>query len=311
MAIPYATRVAHPAHLGRPTASQRSFSQAARDEKSRQQYQNWCATIYHSSDGGILDTKSDWSEYKELKFPNDVLRAQWSLERCPETGRVHIQLCFRMRSRVVFSRAKEALENIDSTAHIEACKGTWAQNLAYTRKPETHIAGPFQFPPDVPFVRVVEYWYGKPGNGKSTEARKLLKDLGYDIYEVCHADASRGTWLSDYNGEEAAIMDEVDMDWFSPSLWKKVLDTVPQTLPSKAGGGCISWTPKHIILISNYAPDDFFGSEAMRRRIDRIRFIPREPFPQKRTEMEGGALFQSHLGLDPQYRRPAKRARHS
>lgn len=253
--------------------------------------QNWCATIFQFGGAPVKD-----DVYAVLRFSPDVVRAKWSLERCPKSGRLHLQLCFRMERRVVFATARDALLFANKPS-VRRCRGTWQQNLNYCSKRRTHVRGPWEYDRAVAagssadFSRVSEYWFGPAGNGKSTEARRVLRSEGHDIYEVCKSDASRGVWFSDYNGETGVLMEEVEADWFSPSMWKKVLDTLPQAVPSKAGGGKVDWTPRHIIMVANHPPPHFFAEEPFARRIDRIRYIDRPPYPQKRTVLEGGAYY--------------------
>lgn len=269
------------------------------------QFKNWCFTAYQDSKGASFTGTSDVSN---LTFRSSVAEARWQLEKCPTSGRIHVQGVLRVVSRAVLSTVKLALESVFKGAHIEACKGTWEQNVSYVSKPETHVAGPWRWPDraKTPFVRTVEFWFGQPGNGKSTEARTLLASKGYEVYEVAKSEASKGTWLSGYNGEEGVIMDEVSSSWFDEGNWKKVLDRLPQKLPAGAGGNNVMWTPKHIIMISNYMPDTLFRTDPFRTRIANIRYIDRPAYPIKQTEL-------NYNELDPllvqKFRRPLKRKR--
>lgn len=216
------------------------------------------------------------ADVSDIPFGSPVAKAQWSLEKCSDTGRVHIQGMVRMEKRMVFSSVKSALDKWFDKFHLEEMKGTWQQSLDYTSKPETHVAGPFRYnvrDPSAPFTRKVSYWWGPPGSGKSTAARQVLGSKGYDIYEVAKSSASKGTWLPGYSSQEGVIMDEVDWKWFDESGWKKVLDRMPQTLVAGAGGKNVYWDPVEIILISNYPPTKFLENEAIKSRIhDVVKF---------------------------------------
>lgn len=255
-------------------------------ESKTVQYQNWVFTAFQDPSGKPF---TDESCLAKVPFGPPIAAAQWSVERCEKTGRLHLQGMLRMATRTVFSTVKFHLQKLCPGAHIKNMKGTWDQNLSYTSKERTHVAGPFRYnvrDPDAPFKRTVEYWFGKPCTGKGTEARQYLESKGYQIYHVAKSEASNGTWLSGYSGQEGVIMDEVDVSWFGESNWKKVLDRMPQTLPAGSGGKTCEWTPVHIIMISNYLPPPLFRSEAFKTRIHKIRFIDREPYKLPETELD-------------------------
>lgn len=256
------------------------MSRVARPPRATTQFDNWCFTAYHiNEDGVVVQLHADadgkgFSDVSTIPFGPLVKRAQWQLEKCPHTGRIHIQGVVRMAKRMVFSSVKAELEKYFSqTIHLEGCGGTWEENLVYTSKPESRIAGPYRHnvrDPDAPFQRVVEYWHGPPGTGKSTTARRFLSERGFDIYEVAKSQASKGTWLPGFSGQESVIMDEVDYKWFDDSGWKKILDRMPQTLVAGAGGKNVVWDPVYIILISNHPPTKFLSCDAIKSRIHHV-----------------------------------------
>lgn len=277
---------------------------SAKDQKTRPttQFKNWCGTIFKI---GTYDLSTIWlSEKSKDYWANTwtqlcsqypfIDKGQANLEECPETKRVHFQFALRMKTNMTFNGLKARFSDIGNGAlgsmHFEHQKGKWDENLVYTSKKDSQLLGPFRYnidDPDAPLDRIVEYWFGKPGTGKSTEARTILRSKGYDIFEVCKSDASKGTWLGGYEGQKGCIMDEVEGNWFDVSNWKKVLDRMPQKMAAGAGGKTIDWRPKHIIMISNFWPPDLFFEEAFKSRIDKIRFVDRDPYPMKKTNYEG------------------------
>lgn len=62
-------------------------------------------------------------------------------ERCPNTQRIHWQVYVRFAS----PRAFAAIKNWVPTAHLEACKGSEADNIRYCSKEESRVAGPWEF----------------------------------------------------------------------------------------------------------------------------------------------------------------------
>lgn len=224
----------------------------------------------------------------------DCLTAKYSIEKCPTTDRLHIQGQMQLRFRLTIKKIQSA-----SSPQFGFLQDKKSAGTAYVEKNFSHISGPYSYlhSHKRDFKRTVEYWYGIPGNGKTFGARKLLRTKYLeDPYEVCKADASKGTWFSDYNGQKSAIFDEVDVKWMSESSWKKVLDTAPATLPSASGGRTIQWEPEHIIMISNYPPPPLFESSAFKdRRITRIVHItaPRRPELQKTKILETSCVPDS------------------
>lgn len=252
------------------------------DEQKRKtsQYQNWVIT-QHQLNGSAID---DVVMLNSVLFDRTIFRAgQWSREQCATTKKYHFQMHVRFRKPVVMATAKKHLDKVfgSPVSWMEYMKGTWQENLNYTSKEDTHVDGPYNFGVVDPsnFTRTVEYWFGPPGTGKSTAARKDLAAHGYDIFELTKGSASKGTWVSGYSGEEAAIMDEVDYNWFDDASWKKVLDRMPQLMAAGSGGRNVNWTPIHIILISNHPPDKFMANLALKSRFHRVKKFNNAPYP--------------------------------
>lgn len=285
-----------------------SSSENGVGKRATSQYQNWCFTGFKSTDGSALDLLSDFRS-NPVVWPATVAKAQFQLERCPDTNRVHAQGVLRLHKRTVFSTVKALLQPLFPDCHLEECKGSWQENLDYCSKAEGRIDGPFRHnvcDPAAPFDRIVEYRFGVPCNGKSTEARADLRAKGFEVYEVTKADASAGTWLSNYHGEEGVILDEVDESWFSEGMWKKLLDRLVQRMPAGSGGKSVDWVARHIIMISNFLPPRLFRTEPFKTRIHRIVHVSRPPYKLPETALnynEGDNDFMA------EFTRPQKRAK--
>lgn len=69
--------------------------------------------------------------------PGDRGAAQ--LEVCPDTGRIHIQMCMQYRTNQRFSTLLTRLRKQVPGIHLETCKGTFAQSWAYCTKDATRL----------------------------------------------------------------------------------------------------------------------------------------------------------------------------
>lgn len=293
-------------------------SNSSQGRRKTTQFQNWVFTYFPPQRATPDSTVDDVQRtiilgfealVRNPHFPPEFApiakRLIFSLERCPSTQRLHYQGAIRFKSRVTMAAIQRL--PIWQGAHWEIMEGKWSDSETYCSKLDTHVAGPVKCGyPAADAPRDVRYWFGVPCNGKSREARALAASLGYEVYELSKADASNGTWLGDYDGEECVIMDEVSEDWFSPSMWKKMLDRLPQRIPTGSGGKSVMFSPLLIIMISNYAPPQLFMSEAFQTRISEIRFIDRPPYPVPQTRI---------VGFDPgcipdQFVAPSRKRKH-
>lgn len=84
------------------------------------------------------------------EFTNDVLFDElpprfafiiWQLERAPSTGYLHYQGYVRCKNACSFGQVKRLIGN---EAHVEASKGSEAQNIKYCTKEESRIDGPWE-----------------------------------------------------------------------------------------------------------------------------------------------------------------------
>lgn len=138
--------------------------------------------------------------YGEVKDPstmfNGVDRSKvreigWQQERCPTTGRLHIQgyVCFTIGSKLTRKQAQETL--FITGAHMEGMKGTVQDSRIYCSKLDTRVAGPWQLKTE------------KTGSksGSKTEVCKKCKGLlvligdGKDVQgERCKCSWTCGAW---------------------------------------------------------------------------------------------------------------------
>lgn len=106
--------------------------------------------------------------------------------------------------------------------------------------------------------------YGETGTGKTRKAWN----------ELCEKDAffyPGGGWFDGYDEHANVIFDDFGGSEFKITYLLKLLDRYPMQVPVK--GGFVQWVPKHIVITSNYPPEDWYPNakdkhkEALLRRI--------------------------------------------
>lgn len=260
-------------------------------------HRNWMITSYELE--GKIDT-----EHKQFKY----LVGQ--IERCPSTGRPHRQMYLEMENPISLGAVKKLIgdqsahceprQGTQEGARNYCMKadtrllgpfeyGTWKPSekgkrsdlevvatmvkegksakeiciaetgtyIRYHRGIEKAVA--LMMEPEVEFrpIEVVCYW-GPAGTGKSHKAR--MENPGAYKHDG-------NNWFDGYRGQKVAIFDEfrgqVDLE-----LMKKITDKWMCQVPIK--GAMIPWLAEKIIIISNYAPEDWYGGDdALLRRIQR------------------------------------------
>jgi len=101
---------------------------------------NWAFTIFADTEQEVTWMVGDIA----LPFGerlNKVTYAFYQLERCPETGRLHLQGYAHMKNQMKLAEVK----CIHGTAHWEPCKGNPSQNEAYCGKEASRVRGPFTY----------------------------------------------------------------------------------------------------------------------------------------------------------------------
>lgn len=104
----------------------------------------------------------------------------------------------------------------------------------------------------------VYIWWGRTGTGKTRGAFDMAAAEFNDSYWVWPG----GAWFDGYRGERVAIFDEFhggEDQGISFSLWKKLCDRYPLTVPVK--GSFTNWSPEIIILTSNVDPSQWWPKE--------------------------------------------------
>lgn len=97
-------------------------------------YRNWCLTSFKILNEA--DFKALLEKASRVKFSN------FQFEKCPQTGRLHLQ------GFVVYSNPvtlKGVKEDFGSDIHAESSRGTVEHNIAYTSKEESRVFGPYQW----------------------------------------------------------------------------------------------------------------------------------------------------------------------
>lgn len=92
---------------------------------------NWCFTKY-----GDLENPA------ELSIDDDRVRyCVWQLEKCPSTGRNHLQGYIEFRNPVRMGGVKRIFG--DDTLHLEARRGSRKQAVEYCTKEDSRVQGPW------------------------------------------------------------------------------------------------------------------------------------------------------------------------
>lgn len=96
---------------------------------------NYAVTIY--------DYGRDAKQFTEDLKNDDTMRYFiFSEEKCPKTGRLHLQGYIQFKNRTYFNKVQEKLPH---GSHIEAARGAPEQNETYCSKEKSHISGPYEF----------------------------------------------------------------------------------------------------------------------------------------------------------------------
>lgn len=81
-----------------------------------------------------------------FKRPASIKFTIWSVEKCPDSGRIHIQGYVEMPKPYALGGVKKLfVEPFVQGAHVEKRNGTQQQAIDYCSKEASHVAGPYQF----------------------------------------------------------------------------------------------------------------------------------------------------------------------
>lgn len=96
----------------------------------------WCFTLHPEEEGQSLH---EWMEYQWSSGMFKYMVGQ--AERGTETGRVHLQGFVVLETKKRLSSMKQ----LDKRAHWEPMQGTVAQAVAYCKKTDTRVDGPWEY----------------------------------------------------------------------------------------------------------------------------------------------------------------------
>lgn len=255
-------------------------------ENQDAQTQNWVFTIYTMPRGSLSPSTGaeDLEFFRTLKQPDgkphcsfSFAAVQFSLEQCPDTGRLHYQGVARTYKKVRWS----AIDSAFPHNYWAPMKDTWAKAANYTVKNDTHVSGPYSFgikehaglPSDL--SREVIVWFGGHKVGKTRVWRIIGDYLGGTYLVPGKAPNSSARWLGNYDGQPLAIIDEYNYyEDFSHDVWKQLLDNTPHELPAASGGRSVLWNPQVVLLLTNRdleeKPDPLVTHPAFEGRVTEI-----------------------------------------
>lgn len=101
---------------------------------------NWTWTLH-------APTKEDLQHLRSLECVYLVTQ----LEKCPETGNVHLQGAIGWTNAIVRKGAKKRL--FGRRTHVEIMRGSWKQNKTYCTKLESRVMGEEGFALEVGTMR--------------------------------------------------------------------------------------------------------------------------------------------------------------
>lgn len=114
-----------------------SSSQGSNPERRGRNGRRWCFTSFAG-----LGSSWESIEFLVAEHAENVRFAIWQIEKCPSTGRDHIQGYVRFATPCGFNAVKRLIK--DPAAHVEFAKGSEQANIDYCSKSATHQHGPWQ-----------------------------------------------------------------------------------------------------------------------------------------------------------------------
>lgn len=146
--------------------------------RNNEQGRFWCGTWNNPPEADNLGP-SGWPAKCQL-----LRSVSWQLERS-ESGTLHYQIYAEFRSNIRFNKLRRTF---GSEIHWEKRGGTRDQALAYVRKEETRVAGPFHAGEDYP----------KTKQGQRTDLEEVRKKIVNGATELEIANEHFGTWCANY-----------------------------------------------------------------------------------------------------------------
>jgi len=254
-------------------------------------YRHFCWTLHSER----------WTEDTDLSsvFPEPPAWCSYcifSLERCPKTGRLHLQGYSESSTQVTLDRIKR---EFNGELHVEPRFGTQEQAIAYCSKSDTHVAGPYFWGTpskqgsrtDISsYIHAVESgssedvlmheypvaWSRYPGLSQRVRDvvrrpvprldLKVLVVVGETACGKSHAayhaypDAFRmwdNYWWDGYNGQRAVVWDDFRSDGVTASRFLNWTDKWPVSVPIKGSHRHLDAT--RFLITSNDHPTFWFG----------------------------------------------------
>lgn len=100
---------------------------------------NWVFTMYEAPG---VHWPIQGEDPVKLYIPEKMKHIQYQMERCPETGRLHMQGFVQLKAKVRMPSAKSMLKN---NPHMEIMKGGTKDNEVYCQKGYTRVNGPWKY----------------------------------------------------------------------------------------------------------------------------------------------------------------------
>lgn len=234
------------------------------------QFVNWVYTQFNiPKEWGVLSEDAKTMEPIARRWLSTIdaslstTEHQFQLEKCPTSGRLHLQGYIRV-PRCTFTSIQER-QMVDSCRfdNLAAMRGTVGHSVSYTAKQETRVLGPWSSSKKIqPLtilgkrkrtgVKQVLWICGPPNSGKSYYMTLIFSYLFGDPYKFpAKAKTSAGRWLGQYGDQDLVVIDEFNTKDFGADEIKMLLDRGGQTIPRKMGGESINFDPSCILLLSN------------------------------------------------------------
>lgn len=266
---------------------------SAQDEQSR----HWSGTSF--------DLGFDYSSIPGLQS------GVYQRERCPKTGREHIQFYFEFSRRLRFSQVRKMLPG----AHVERCRNIEASRK-YASKEESRIAGPFLIGQDrkrkstvdvlsqLKSSRVTDVLDDNPHLWRSVQCMQRVSVVYLNLNKrsertfLCYVYGDTGCgktymmhrfmsvsrvywhngsqWWDNYAQEPIVVVDEYHGQ-FDHRLVLRLGDRTPMQVPIK--GGFVEFNSFMVVFLSNLPPEQTLFLHhsdsvinAMKRRFSIIRY---------------------------------------